>query len=191
MRHGESLANRNGLIVSAPENALQDYGLTNVGAEQVMRAALNTRLDRTTLIVSSDYKRAVETANIMASVIDCENDTILDERLRERRFGDWELQDHANYEVVWKTDLTSPEKSINGVETVKNTLTRSLSLITDFEKRHNDRNILLVSHGDVLQILLAHHHNINPRFHRSLAGIGNADIRSLSKLELASKNPAA
>ena len=58
MRHGESLANRRGIIVSKPENALNDFGLTPRGAEQVMQAALNTRLDRNTHEVSSDLKRA-------------------------------------------------------------------------------------------------------------------------------------
>ncbi len=191
MRHGESLANRRGLIVSAPENALSDYGLTNKGAEQTLRAALNTRLDRDTVIVSSDYKRAQETAEIMQSVIDCKNKPIFDQRLRERGFGTWELQDHSNYGVIWQNDLSSPNISKNQVETIEETLTRTLNLINQLEQQFSDKNILLVSHGDVLQILFAHHHGINPRFHRSVASINNADIRSLSKLELASSSPAA
>ena len=56
MRHGQSTANKQGLIVSAPDNALNDYGLTLNGANQVLEAALNTRLNTNTIIVSSDYK---------------------------------------------------------------------------------------------------------------------------------------
>lgn len=191
MRHGESLANRRGLIVSAPENAMHNYGLTTKGAEQVLQTALNTRLDRSTIIVSSDFQRAAETADIVHSVIDCENDIIAEQRLRERSFGDWELQDYKHYESIWAQDQSNPTQMKGNVETVQHTLERALSAIEDLETQYIDKNILLVSHGDVLQILLAHYHNINTRFHRSLSGIRNADIRSLAKLELSNRAPAA
>jgi len=190
MRHGESLANRRGIIASSPENALHDYGLTALGSEQVMQAALNTRLDRNTVIVTSDYKRAFETAEIMKSVIDSVPAIITDTNLRERNFGDYELQDHSLYEDVWQNDITHPKASKNSVETVENTLARGLKVISSLEQRFSDNTILLIGHGDVLQMLLAHHHNINPRFHRSLSSLGNADIRSLAKLELLSKSSA-
>lgn len=190
MRHGESLANRRGIIVSAPENALDDYGLTTRGSEQVMQAALNTRLDRDTLVVSSDYKRALETAEIMKSVIDTIPAIEINTNLRERDFGDYELCDHSLYEKVWQHDITHPNKVRNSVETVKNTLARGLDVIRSLDKQYKNKTILLVGHGDGLQMLLAHYQNINPRFHRSLSGLGNADIRSLAKLELLSKSSA-
>lgn len=191
MRHGESHANKNELIVSQAANALNGYGLTAKGADQVMQAALNTRLNRSTVVVSSDYKRAAETAQIIHSIIDCERPIRYSELLRERGFGEWELSDHANYETVWQNDLTKPDTVIDGVETVAETLQRSLTLIQQLENQYSNESILLVGHGDVLQILLAHYHTINPRFHRSLSGISNAEIRSLAKLDLNHKQPAA
>ncbi|RBP48456.1 histidine phosphatase family protein [Arenicella xantha] len=191
MRHGESLANRKGLIISAPHNALHGYGLTARGADQVINTAVKSRANSDTLIVSSDYLRARETAEIVHSVLACETQIVLEERLRERNFGDWELKDHRHYENVWCNDLSRPEQSTNNVETVYETLSRAQSLIDDLEQRYHDESILLVSHGDVLQILLAHYHHLNPRFHRSLSSIGNAELRSLAKLELAVKPSAA
>lgn len=191
MRHGESLANRRGLIVSHPENAIENYGLTAKGAEQVMEAALKTRLNSDTVIVSSDFKRAKETADIISSVISSNNPVTLEPRLRERNFGEWELADHANYETVWQQDINNPSQAQNQVESVDQVLERGLSVVASLDKQYNNTRILLVGHGDVLQILLAHHHNINPRFHRSLSSMGNADIRSLAKLELAARSPAA
>jgi len=191
MRHGESHANKNGLIISQPENALYDYGLTAKGADQVMKAALNTRLNRKTIIVSSDYKRALETAEIMHSVIDSQQEIIISKHLRERDFGNFELSSHDNYQQVWQHDLGKPDDSTNNVESVVNTLARSHQLLDELDEKFSDEQILLVGHGDVLQILLTHHHNINPRFHRSLSSIANADIRSLSKLDLNVKQPAA
>ena len=101
------------------------------------------------------------------------------------------MTDHANYETVWQNDINNPGLSQEEVETVDQVLVRGLSIIERMESAFEGKSILLVGHGDVLQILLSHHHNINPRFHRSLSSIGNADIRSLAKLELVKRSPAA
>lgn len=191
MRHGESLSNRRGLIVSKPEHALNDYGLTSIGAEQVLTAALNTRLDRETLIITSDYLRALETAQIMKNVVDCEAQVQLEPRLRERDFGQLELKSHDNYESVWLNDLTHPEQSFMSIESVQDVLKRTQEVLNELDEKYHNRTILLVGHGDPLQILLAFHNGINPRFHRSLRGIANADIRSLVSSSLSARNPAA
>ena len=181
MRHGQSIANKEGLIVSKPHNAMNGYGLTTKGAEQVLNAALNTRLGRNIVIVSSDYKRAIETANIMHSVLGVTEPVLLEPLLRERDFGNWELTEHDNYDKVWEEDLNNPTQATNNVETVSQTLTRGLNAIEKLEDQYKGKKILLVGHGDVLQILCAHHHDINARFHRSLNSIANADIRSLTQ----------
>lgn len=191
LRHGESVANKRGLIVSHAAHALSDFGLTSRGAEQVLDSAIKTRLNQSTLIISSDYLRARESADIFHSVIGCHSNIVYDKRLRERNFGKWELQDHTNYESIWEADLVAPETPGDQVESVYSVLSRVQSLISDVEQEHEKRSVLLVGHGDVLQILLAHHHNINARFHRSVSHIANADIRSLSKLDLAIKTSAA
>jgi len=187
MRHGESIANLKGLIVSSPEQALAGFGLTGRGSHQVTHAALNTRLDRETIIVSSDYRRALETAEIVQSVIDTISPVSVDSRLRERDFGEYELMDHSHYNEVWKHDVNHPSESKNSVESVIDTLARGLDVIASLDQQYRNKSILLVSHGDVLQMLLAHHQCINPRFHRSLSNLANADIRSLTKLTLANR----
>ena len=192
MRHGESLANRRGLIVSHEKNALHDYGLTARGAEQVMQAALSTRLGIDTLIVTSDYKRALDTAEIVHSVLGCKTDLSIEPLLRERNFGDWELADHQNYEHVWSADASQPERRHNNVELIKEVLERAKRALKKLETLHQGKKILLVGHGDVLQILLSYYHGIDPRFHRTLRPLGNADIRSLKKvISMMNNLPAA
>lgn len=183
MRHGESIANKEGLIVSSPNNAINRYGLTTNGANQVLEAALNTRLDDNAIIVSSDYKRAIESANIMHSVISTSSPIVIEPLLRERDFGQWELSDDSYYNNVWQQDIKSPNTRVNNVESVQQTLSRGLQVIKKLESMHQEKKILLVGHGDVLQILLAYYHQIDPRFHRSLNPIANADIRSLSQYD--------
>ena len=179
MRHGESLANQRGIIVSHACNAKDKFGLTSRGSEQVTQAALTSQLDQRTVIITSDYKRARETAEIMGTVLDVAlkiEDSLL---LRERNFGNWELQSDEYYDKVWQQDVKEPLLAQNGVETVRNVATRTTDLLQSLESRFQDQAILLVGHGDVLQILSALQQDINPRFHRSLAAMGNAEIRLL------------
>ncbi len=179
MRHGESLANKEGVIVSHEDNAKEHYGLSNFGAEQVLASAIRTRLSSDTIIVSSDYKRCIETANIMSDVLDCTSKVEIDRNLRERDFGLFELQDVRNYDLVWQQDRNFPEQAYRKVESVADTLSRAVKVVDTLERRFKGRKILLVGHGDVLQILLAHSRGMSPRFHRSINSIDNAEIRSL------------
>ena len=184
MRHGESLANRREIIVSHPSNALHEYGLTNLGAEQVLETALQTRLDKHTIVFSSDFKRARESAEIMCGVIDVELALEIDPLLRERDFGEWELKGQKHYETVWQNDLVHADKAPQGVESVIAVANRVAQLIQKLEQRYREQTLLLVGHGDVLQIALALHHNIEPRLHRSLRHMANAELRALAQLDL-------
>lgn len=179
MRHGESVANKNGIITSHEDNALNDFGLTNHGAEQVMHTALQTRLNQDALIVSSDYLRAKESAETMQDIICASLEIRYDKRLRERNFGNLELQNSALYENVWQQDEVSSNVQLNKVETVNNILSRVLPLVDELNQTVSNQDILLVGHGDVLQILLAFHQGLDPKFHRTIAPLKNAELRSL------------
>lgn len=184
MRHGESIANRKGLIVSHPNNALDGYGLTTFGAEQAMKAAATTRLSSDMIIVSSDYRRARETAEIVQHVVAVSTPILYHQGLRERNFGNLELKDYEHYESVWYGDARKPELAEQGVESVHQCLERTKQVIDELESHCTDEKILLVSHGDVLQILLSYHQGIDPRFHRTITPIRNAEIRSLTAMRL-------
>ena len=58
-------------------------------------------------------------------------------------------------------------------------LDRSTAFIVDLERRYSGRDILLVSHGDTLQILRAGFLRMNPSQHRSLPELKTAEIRRL------------
>ena len=179
MRHGQSLANERGLIVSCPENAIAQYGLTFAGTQQVHEAIKAADLGNDVIIVSSDYARARETAEIAHHLLQADSINF-DTRLRERSFGDWELQEDSNYESVWESDLAQPTKPKNNVESVVSVINRTLSCIMDLNADYDSRQILLVCHGDVLQIALAHFAGVLVHRHRSLKPLENAEIRLLA-----------
>jgi probable phosphoglycerate mutase len=179
MRHGQSRANVAGLIVSQIENDRRgDYGLSELGRTQALEAALACGLPMDTVIWSSDFTRARQTAEIVRAHLDAP-EVELAEALRERCFGDWEGSSTDNYARVWAADETGSAQA-GGVESVGAVLDRTTALIVDLERRYSRRHILLVSHGDSLQILQAGFLRLSPTRHRSLPGLQTAEIRLLS-----------
>jgi broad specificity phosphatase PhoE len=179
MRHGQSRANVAGIIVSRIENDRRgDYGLSELGRTQALEAALACGLPTETIICSSDFTRARQTAEIVRAHLDAP-EVGLTEALRERCFGDWEGSSTDNYARVWAAD-ESGSAQINGVESVGAVLDRTTALIVDLERRYSGHHILLVSHGDSLQILQAGFLHMSPTRHRSLPGLQTAEIRRLS-----------
>ena len=65
-------------------------------------------------------------------------------------------------------------------------LDRTTALIADLERRYSGRHILLVSHGDTLQILQAGFLRLSPASHRRLPALQTAEIR---QLRLAERRP--
>jgi len=182
-RHGPSQANKAGIIVSDPKYGIRGYGLTKDGRKDVLASALLCKrrrdLDHSTVIVSSDFRRAKESARIIAKELNVLRIIIATE-LRERFFGRWEKTSNANYERVWADDATDSHHKNDGVESVEEVLKRALLLIGQLEQKYVGRKILLVSHGDTLQILQTFFKDVHPSGHRSLPHLRTGEIRALN-----------
>jgi broad specificity phosphatase PhoE len=188
MRHGQSRANVAGVIVSNIETDRQgDYGLSELGRVQALETALGCGLPTDTLICSSDFARARQTAEIVRAHLGAPEVTLA-EALRERNFGVWEGSATANYARVWAADETDADQVGSGVEPVAAVLDRTTALIVDLERRYSGRHILLVSHGDTLQILQAGFLRLSPTRHRRLPALRTAEIRQL-RLEERAASP--
>jgi probable phosphoglycerate mutase len=188
MRHGQSRANVDGIIVSRIESDRRgDYGLSELGRTQALEAAQACRLSRDTVIFSSDFSRARQTAEIVRAHLGAPEVT-LTEALRERSFGNWEGSATDNYARVWAADETDSDQVGTGVEPVAAVVDRTTALIVDLERRYSGRHILLVSHGDTLQILQAAFLRLSPASHRRLPALLTAEIRQL-RLEQRAASP--
>jgi broad specificity phosphatase PhoE len=176
MRHGQSKANVLGVIVSSVERDRGgDYGLTAEGRRQARAAACGSGLPAGTLICSSDFARAVETAGIAADCLGAAA-AVTAPALRERYFGDFDGGPVSEYARVWATDAAGSAPA-GGAEPAAAVLDRVSAFIAGLEARHRDRDILLVSHGDTLQVLQAGFARIDPAAHRSLPHLETAEIR--------------
>jgi broad specificity phosphatase PhoE len=144
----------------------------------VVAAARSCGLPGNTVICSSDFSRARQTAEIVRAHLGAP-EVVIAEALRERCFGEWEGSATGNYARVWAADEVNPWHAGGNVEPAAAVLDRSTAFIADLERRYSGRDILLVSHGDTLQILQAGFLRMNRSQHRSLPELKTAEIRQL------------
>jgi len=155
LRHGEAKSNVLGILVSDPQNGLNDFGLTDFGKQQVMEIIKNQNfLDHKTIIYSSDFLRTKETAEIVQNILNTA-DVHLDFRLRERYFGDFEKMDFNYYQLISAKDVNNNAQQEHHAESILEVQDRITALVAELEEKYIGQNILLVSHGDPLQILEA------------------------------------
>lgn len=152
MRHGHSEANERHLIVSTPARGLPAFGLSHQGEAQLEALLADWRWPTPTRILHSDFLRTTETAARVAAHFGLMLQP--EPRLRERDFGDFEGGPDSRYPDVWALDAHDPEHREHGVESVASVAARMQGVIASLEQSLRQETVLLVSHGDPLQILL-------------------------------------
>ncbi len=189
MRHRESEANVLKIIISDPAHGVRSYGLSAAGRRQVAASLRQCTILRSdTVMYCSDFKRTRETAAIVRRHLGIST-VHISQRLRERDFGSWEKTSAKNYQKVWQRDAIDAEHTEHHVEAVSHVLQRGLALISLLERRYANRDILLVGHGDPLQILETAFHGLLPSRHRSQKNLEVAEVRPLVPNPLATLMP--
>ncbi len=181
MRHGESQANKADLIISDPQVGCKLYGLTTRGREQVRDSVKASGLPAQTKIVSSDFKRAKDTAKIARETLGAA-EVLIEPGLRERYFGKLDGHSGQRYEEVWAVDKVELANTPFGAESPLYLARRLQKTMTKLEQRFQNQTVLLVSHGDplrFLQILMA---DRSLKEHATIAFFKPAEIRPLEDL---------
>ena len=182
IRHGESKANVAGILLSHPKEGTVSFGLSQKGKKQVKDSVSknkkNKLLDSDVIIYSSDFLRAKETAEIAKKSLGVKKINF-HKNLRERYFGKLDKTALNNLAKVWEYDKANANNKYSGVESPNKVLKRTLVLINQLERKYKNKKILLVSHGDVLQILHTHFLKKLPSQHRETQHLETAEIREL------------
>ena len=163
VRHAQSEYNKQKLFTGWHDPDLTDHGIKKAHE-------LKEDLDGIIFshVFSSPLKRAHETAKILVK----EDSIIVDERLKERSYGDWSaknkeqvkaIEGEENYRAARRGWITSPP---NG-ESLKDVSERVRPFIDDLP---DEGNILVVSHGNTIRAISV------------LFGINNED--SVSSFEI-------
>jgi probable phosphoglycerate mutase len=181
LRHGQSQANVQSIIISDPEVGTISYGLTDTGRRQVEARLENLppSFDASLKIISSDFLRATETAAIISAGLAATGPVRYTEKLRERFFGELDGGADKRYAEVWELDSLDAQHSTFGVETTESVVKRTVSLVRELEAHYRGSVVLLVAHGDVLQLLQTAFEAISPTRHRQLPPLQVAEIRQL------------
>ena len=183
LRHGESTANVEGLIVSVPgPRALTEVGLTARGRKQARATARDAAaqgLGPETIVLTSDFARALQTAEEFAAVIGAAPPR-LETRLRERCFGRHDEGPATAYDGIWAVDRAHGTHE-DGVEQVAAVAARVLEVLHEADELARTAPVVLVAHGDVLQIALALGAGRDPHDHRDIPHLGNAELRRLGR----------
>lgn len=157
VRHGQDTDNAAGIL-----NGRRDTELTELGREQVRRVAEKLRDNAVEIIYASPLKRAYETARIIGTILGID-EIITDEHLIEREFGiltGKPVSDIPKYaDRIIQTDKVNYFLEVEGAEDFPTLLDRGRKILQEIRQRHPDKNILIVTHGDIGKMIRAAYHN--------------------------------
>lgn len=81
---------------------------------------------------------------------------------------------------MWDKDGADPHHTDANVESAEEVVARVSSLIHDLEGAYSHKKILLVSHGDALQMLQTFFEGTPSSAHRSLPHLKVAEVRKMN-----------
>lgn len=198
VRHSTSVPNERGVVCSVPEYALAEAaGLSSAGIALANRnfskwwaeAGLSAA---NVILISSDYSRALQTAQIAAVCWGIPLDSIITSRaIRERAFGPAleGLRGRVVYPQVWEHDsrnATSHSMVIDGcgqvgVESAASVQYRASSVVREVDTMLDaGKHVFWFGHGDTLQIMVTAFAGLDASLHRrGVPHLENAEIRQL------------
>ena len=178
VRHGESIANKNGII-----QGHSDYSLSELGLEQSGKTADTLAKDyKFDAIYSSDLIRAKETVEIIIEKINITKINF-DERLREINLGIFEGRNTKELTKEEKEYLDScwieHTKRLPNGENVEEMISRVKSAFIEITQTYDeDSTILVVAHGGTLFHIIKSTLNLYPE---DAEWFKNCSINELSR----------
>ncbi|OOF59379.1 histidine phosphatase family protein [Rodentibacter myodis] len=153
IRHGRTHWNEQGLMQGHGDSPLTEQGILGAKKARIALQQINFNA-----AYSSCLKRTIDTAELIIG----ERDIPLFQHkgLNEQFFGKWEgqwvepLREHPEFKQMIN-DPANYKAETNGGETYGQLAKRVMKALQDIIKIHNSGNILIVSHGHTLRLLIA------------------------------------
>ena len=165
LRHAQAENNTKRILAGRTEGV----PLTKTGIEQAERIAKYLAPIDISAIYSSPIERAKHTAEIVANAFDQDTVSVeLDERLTEIDMGKFTRMNYddmfAKYgNIFLKFYENDPVISEHEVETFPDVQKRVLDMVDHMLKKHNNENVILVTHMDPIKSMLAKVMNLVPQ----------------------------
>ena len=162
LRHAQAENNTKRILAGRTEGV----PLTKTGIEQAERIAKYLAPIDISAIYSSPIERAKHTAEIVAK--NCSLDVVLDERLTEINMGKFTRMNYDDMftkygNIFLKFYENDPVISEHEVETFPDVQKRVLEMVDHVLKKHNNENVILVTHMDPIKSMLAKVMNLVPK----------------------------
>lgn len=152
VRHGESEANRKGILAG-----WQDHPLSEKGLEQVAHMAERLKAYPIEVVFTSDLTRAVQTAESIIQMAPIPMTQT--PALREIHMGEWEGKTFDDLdpdsELVKSWLRLDMQFCYPGGESVKGVLDRSYAFFEQLLERP-ESHMVIVGHGMMLSVLMSH-----------------------------------
>ena len=163
LRHAQAENNTKRILAGRTEGV----PLTKTGIEQAERIAKYLASIDISAIYSSPIERARHTAEIVAKNCSLE-EVVIDERLTEIDMGKFTRMNYddmfAKYgNIFLKFYENDPVISEHEVETFPDVQKRVLDMVDHVLKKHNNENVILVTHMDPIKSMLAKVMNLVPQ----------------------------
>lgn len=143
-RHGRTAWNLEGRVQGQTDVELDEVGLAQAAEAAPKLAAL-----KPDLLISSDLRRAADTAAALGAITGLAVD--LDPRLRERDFGPWQGLTREDIRAAYPDDFArwwTPEAFADQrIETIDDMMKRVGAALQDAATRVGDGTVVVVSHG--------------------------------------------
>lgn len=151
VRHGSTDLNDKHILNSDHAQKGDLYGLNEQGLKEIKALAISLQKRPVDLIVSSDFQRTKETAELLASHVGA--NVVYDKRLREIDFGKFEGQSYEKWHQFFPDAAERFEKPAPSGENLRKVRARMMNAYSELERTHEGKTILIVSHGDPLWML--------------------------------------
>ncbi|MBI2024835.1 MAG: class I tRNA ligase family protein [Candidatus Harrisonbacteria bacterium] len=171
-RHSEAEHNISGTLANGSESGNNASKLTEKGVKQAESMAKEFTKKKIDVIYHSPLARTKEVAQIIAKATGAE--TIADKRLTEVNGGSFNNRSVGEFGAFFKSKMERFSKTPPGGENYSDIKKRMLEAIRDINQKHNEKNILIVSHGDPLFVLEG-----------AVQGLSNEKISEISSLPVA------
>ena len=155
IRHGETFWNAEGRLQGQADSPLTPRGLAQASA-----VAWRLQHESFTALYASHLKRVLDTAAPIAA--SSGHSITIDERLQERAYGIFEGLTYAEASVQhpaifheYQTNL-SPDFALPQAESTNQLLARGQQVFAELAERHPGEQIVIVSHGSFLRVMLSH-----------------------------------
>jgi len=151
LRHGQTIYQKENRDLIYLDNENYSLSLTEEGKQKIENQAQKLKEDKIDLIFSSPYLRTKQSAQIASEVLGKE--IIFDERLIDIKMGEFEGKPTSVYDDFFLSKKLGFIQHQKDGENWADVLKRMEEFLNDVENKYQNKNILVISHGEPLWLL--------------------------------------